>query len=370
MIDTLPTDQILYRIAELFGADMVKNLVAVETEQGGYSLKGYISNPVFTRSNRNTQYSFVNHRFIRDKVILHATQLGYSHLLPRGQHPVLFLFLSMDPELVDVNVHPAKAEVRFAFQQEVHQFICQSIKNALVENQKPDMEASASEATTFGDETPAGPEVERDQERSVYELPDTSSYLNAPMTASQDFHGNSSQSPATRSQGSPSWNTSFTKKALPPGYEPLTAFMGKPRHVSEMVYSEFVPLGQLDNSFIVLQGKQGILVVDQHIAHERVLYERFRRSFDRKQVEIQTLLFPEAMEFQPGEAELLNAHLDHLKELGMDLEPFGAHGFLLRAVPALLKKQNHEAILRRSRAFCLKTTTPKPCNRNSRTSSS
>ena len=112
VIQTLPTDQIHYRIAELFGADLGKSLVLVNSSSGDYQLEGYVSNPVYTRTNRSAQYCFINGRFVRDKVILHATQQGYSHLLPKGQHPALFLYLTMDPKLLDVNVHPSKAEVR------------------------------------------------------------------------------------------------------------------------------------------------------------------------------------------------------------------------------------------------------------------
>ncbi|SVB20748.1 uncharacterized protein METZ01_LOCUS173602, partial [marine metagenome] len=135
-IDVLPTDQHLYRIAELFGAELAKELVQVDTEYGDYRLEGFISSPVYTRSSRSAQYCYVNQRFVKDKVILHSTQQGYSHLLPKGQHPAIYLFLSMDPKLFDVNVHPAKAEVRFAFQQEIHRFVSSAVKEALSSSKK------------------------------------------------------------------------------------------------------------------------------------------------------------------------------------------------------------------------------------------
>ena len=131
VIDALPTDQNLYRIADLFGSELAKELVKIEAEVGLYRLTGFISSPVYTRSSRSAQYCYVNQRFIRDKVIFHSIQHGYSHLLPKGQHPAIFMFLSMNPKLFDVNVHPAKAEVRFAFQQEVHTFVRGAVKDAL-----------------------------------------------------------------------------------------------------------------------------------------------------------------------------------------------------------------------------------------------
>ena len=138
IINTLPTEQFLYRIAELFGAELVKELVKVEKETEDYKLEGYVSSPIYTRANRSAQYCFINRRFVRDKVILHATQHGYSHLLPKGRHPVIFLDLTMDPKLLDVNVHPSKAEVRFAYQQEVHQLVSEGVRNALSRNEKAD----------------------------------------------------------------------------------------------------------------------------------------------------------------------------------------------------------------------------------------
>jgi len=129
---------------------------------------------------------------------------------------------------------------------------------------------------------------------------------------------------------------------LPPQVE---IFGSKPTPVANLIYSEFEPLGQLDRSFILMQSKQGILVVDQHIAHERVLYERFSKAAKNKRVEVQQLLFPLALEFSPGEAELLALHRDRLEELGLELEPFGKNEFLLRSVPAILKNNEHAEIM-------------------------
>ena len=111
-----------------------------------------------------------------------------------------------------------------------------------------------------------------------------------------------------------------------------------PIPVSNLIYSEFEPLGQLNSSFIIMQGKKGLLVVDQHVAHERILYERFRESAKKKKIEVQNLLFPLTVEISPTETELLIFHLDRLKQLGLELETFGKNEFLLRSVPAILKK--------------------------------
>jgi len=330
VIQTLPSDQIHYRIAELFGTELAKSLVQVKSSSGVYRLEGYVSNPVFTRSNRSAQYCFINGRFVRDKVVLHATQQGYSHLLPKGQHPALFLYLTMDPKLLDVNVHPSKAEVRFAFQQDVHQFISRSIREALEKNlQSPveDLQSVYENIPTktnyekpFYSEAPSW--VKKSEEVAPFQQGNLSEALRN-MTDSHGFHSKISSSP-----------------------QQVMGFDKAPIPVSNLIYSEFEPLGQLNSSFIIMQGKKGLLVVDQHVAHERILYERFRESAKKKKIEVQNLLFPLTVEFSPTETELLIFHLDRLKQLGLELETFGKNEFLLRSVPAILKNIDNEKLLR------------------------
>jgi DNA mismatch repair protein MutL len=327
VIQTLPTDQIHYRIAELFGADLGKSLVQVNSSSGDYQLEGYVSNPVYTRSNRSAQYCFINGRFVRDKVILHATQQGYSHLLPKGQHPALFLYLTMDPKLLDVNVHPSKAEVRFAFQQDVHQFVSRSIREALEKN----MQAPVEDARSVEDDIPI---------HSNYRKPtETPSWLGKSSEETPSFsQGNLSDALRTMS-GSHGFESQTTSPSV-------TWFDKPPIPVSHLIYSEFEPLGQLDSSFIIMQGKKGLLVVDQHVAHERILYERFREAAKEKKIEVQNLLFPLTVEFSPAETEILTPHLDRLRGLGLELETFGKNEFLLRSVPAILKNIDNEKLLR------------------------
>ena len=329
VIQTLPTDQIHYRIAELFGADLAKSLVQINSNSGDYRLEGYASNPVYTRSNRSAQFCFINGRFVRDKVILHATQQGYSHLLPKGRHPVLFLYLTMEPKLLDVNVHPSKAEVRFAFQQDVHQFVSHSILEALEKNIQTPVETQQP----LDDDIP----INTNDEKSFYKsettvwaskLEQSSTLPQMKLTEglSKKAHGFDLQTPSL-----PQQVMGFDKPPIP---------------VSNLIYSDFEPLGQLDNSFIIMQGKKGLLVIDQHVAHERILYERFREAAKEKIIEVQNLLFPETIEFSPVETEILTLHIERLKELGLELEAFGKNEFLLRSVPAILKNVDNYKLLR------------------------
>ena len=323
VINTLPTEQLHYRIAELFGPDLAKSLIEVDMKSGDYQMKGFVSNPVYTRSSRNAQYCFVNGRFVRDKVILHATQQGYSHLLPKGQHPAMFLYLTMDPKLVDVNVHPSKAEVRFAFQQDLHQFVAHSVRAALEKNQQVNL--NKCEETNIPIQEPPDP-FSRELSYKVSQWTDT---------PAPSVQGNTSQ--PLREMLSPE-DSAMTSQ--------VNLFDKAPIPVSNLIYSEFEPLGQLDNSFIIMQGKKGILVVDQHVAHERILYEQFRGAAKNRKVEVQKLLFPLPIELSAEESEVLTPNLPRLLELGLELELFGNNEFLLRSVPAILKNGNHENLIR------------------------
>ena len=132
----------------------------------------------------------------------------------------------------------------------------------------------------------------------------------------------------------------------PSSPQQVMGFDKPPIPVSNLIYSEFEPLGQLDSSFIIMQGKRGLLVVDQHVAHERILYERFREAAKEKEIEVQNLLFPLTVELSPAETEILTLHLERLHQLGLELEIFGKNEFLLRSVPAILKNIDNEKILR------------------------
>ena len=324
VINTLPTEQLHYRIAELFGPDLAKSLIEVDVKSGDYQMKGFVSNPVYTRPSRNAQYCFVNGRFVRDKVILHATQQGYSHLLPKGQHPAMFLYLMMDPKLVDVNVHPSKAEVRFAFQQDLHQFVAHGVLAALEKNHQVNL-TKREETDISIQESPHS--FSQELNYKVPQLIDKS----APS-----LHGNLSQ--PVRAMLRPEESAMLSQQ--------VNWFDKTPSPVSNLIYSEFEPLGQLDRSFIIMQGKKGILVVDQHVAHERILYEQFRGAAKNRKVEVQKLLFPLPLELSAEDTEVLTPNVPRLLELGLELELFGKNEFLLRSVPAILKNGNHENLIR------------------------
>ena len=346
IINTLPTEHLLYRIADLFGNDMAKELLEVNMEQGGYRLQGFVSSPIYTRASRSAQYCFINGRYVRDKVILHATQQGYSHLLPKGRHPVIFLMLAMDATLLDVNVHPSKAEVRFAYQQEVHSLVSGGVRRALSVKEGDGLPSPEEAPLDAHAEAPAEASDTVAEREAVYN-PSPAQNRKSPQQHF-DRHAYSNRSGSDYSQalrmmapgGGAAVSTGADSRQQP------VFFDGKPQPVSRLIYSEFEPLGQLDRSFIVMQGKEGIVVVDQHVAHERILYERFRNAAHNRKIEVQQLLFPQNVALSPAEAALLLAQREKLAELGLDFEPFGANEFVVRSVPAVLKNNDPAEILK------------------------
>ena len=236
----------------------------------------------------------------------------------------------MDPKLYDVNVHPAKAEVRFAFQQEVHRFVSGAVKEAL----------SASKNDALPDLFPTDHKNNMTQSQNKTDFAETtkSNYFSA--QSSEDLSSAVEfmyKVPELQSPDSTNDNYSRSQVEI---------FHGKPNPVANLIYSEFEPLGQLDRSFILMQGKMGILVIDQHVAHERVLYDQFSKAAKNRKIEVQQLLFPLSLEFSHGESELLGRYQQRLGELGLEFESFGKNDFLLRSVPAILKKYNHAEIMR------------------------
>ena len=330
IINVRKAEQSLYRIAEIMGPDLAKELIPVTNFDNSYCLEGFVSNPVFTRGSSTSQYFFVNSRFIKDKVILHAIQNGYSNLLPKGKYPVIFLYFKMASHLVDVNVHPAKAEVRFAYQQDVHRFISEAIRKAIARNE-PSTKLPVPEGFTLEKKTTliSG--------KNTIQNPLLANSLSKTYQKKLDvFYPNANIHLAN--------NKSLVGSQSCLGQ--ISLFDGHLKPVSRLIYSEFEPLGQLKQSFIIMQGSRGVLIVDQHIAHERVLYEKFRNAAKERTVEVQKLLFPKSIEVLPEETETLLPNLEMLSELGVELETFGKNGFLLRSVPLVLKNEDGEKLVR------------------------
>jgi DNA mismatch repair protein MutL len=300
----------------LLGNDFGENTLAIDAERRRFRLTGYAGVPTYNRGNGQQQYLFVNGRAVRDKLFVGAVRGAYADFLARDRHPVLALFLQSDPEDVDVNVHPAKAEVRFREAAVVRGLIVGALRNALVA-------AGHKASTTVGAAALGAIRTERPLEPAP-----AFAEFHRPLPTAPGFADGRGQSAFAYSA-----EPSARVEAAPPAAAPATA---APEPVPDGRYPLGAARGQLHETYIISQTGDGIVIVDQHAAHERLVYERMKRALTDKGVARQVLLLPEVIELEPSLAGDLCDRAGELAELGLVLESFGPGAVVVREVPALL----------------------------------
>ena len=308
-------------LAALYGVDVAKQMLEVMAQEEGLSLTGFISPTSLTRSNRREITFFINGRWVHDVSLSAALLQAYHTLLMVGRYPLTALFLEISPGEVDVNVHPAKAEVRFRNQDKVFSFVQRSVRKALLAYSPVPNVASSLWGTT-GTIPPEQPrntgldwKIGHDEELFVSGNSESSREASHP------------QSPVTHSQ------------------LPIT---NDQSHISNLHSS--IPLlrlvGQIGATYLVAEGPDGLYLVDQHAAHERVLFEKLMAQHALKKISSQTLLTPVAVTLPPPSAQLLIIQLPLLKHFGFDVEEFGPNTVQVRAMPALFMGSDPSTALR------------------------
>ena len=331
----------LKRVAALLGGEFGQAAVTVSRNAANLSLQGLAALPAYSRANRDAQYFFVNGRFVRDKVASHALRQAYQDILHHQRHPAFVLFLELPPEQVDVNVHPAKSEVRFRESQGIHQFIFHTLQQALA-------------IPASGQETPM-PEPQRTASfipaqqsmRLGIAERDASYRLWEEAAVARDAHTNTDIEKASRAvevQGARSTATE-TYLADRRGSE-HRATQQFDRAVALPMSGEH-PLGyalaQLSGVYILAQNTRGLIVVDMHAAHERIVYEKLKTSLDAEQIATQPLLIPVSFFADTLEVATVEAEQDALKKLGFDIAPLSPTTLAVRAMPVMLKQSEAEA---------------------------
>lgn len=312
----------LARLAAVLGRPFGENALAIAARREQMALSGFAGLPTFNRGTSTLQYLFVNQRPVRDRLLLGAVRGAYQDFLARDRHPVVALFIDMPPEDVDVNVHPAKADVRFRDAALVRGMIVGALKHALSEagHRTSTTVASQALAMTSAGALPAAPSVEY-------------GYGNIHAPARHWDFGN----PASRN---------LFMETSPP---PLARTEHAP-HVSMPEADRRYPLGaataQLHDTYIVAQTEDGMVIVDQHAAHERLVYEQMKAAQARDGVPRQTLLLPEVVELDERHAATLLARAAELETLGLVIEGFGESAVLVRETPAMLGAVDAAALLR------------------------
>jgi DNA mismatch repair protein MutL len=316
----------LARLADILGADFRANAVEVMGERNGVAVEGFAGLPTLTRANALGQYLFVNGRPVRDKLLIGVVRGAYADYLPRDRHPIVALFVTLPAREVDVNVHPAKAEVRFRDPGLVRALLITSLQQALArEGQRASTTGGSATIAAFRPAA-AVPRSGWDWRRSPAR-PD-----GMPLAA----HGNTALGLAEAAQeafdvGGPSADARVATA------EPAPDLLDRPLGAAR---------AQVHEAFIVAQTRAGIVIVDQHAAHERIVYERMKAALERTGVERQILLIPEIVELDEADVERVLARADELTQYGLVLEAFGPGAVAVRETPSLLGEIDARALVR------------------------
>jgi len=301
------------RLQTVLGKEFAENALKIDAEREGFHLTGYAALPTFSRGTAVMQYLFVNGRPVRDKLLIGALRGAYADFLSRDRHPAACLFIDCDPQLVDVNVHPAKSEVRFRNAGAVRGLIVSGLRHALAE-------AGHRASTTVASATLGALRPEASQ-APIYQM-------DRPSVA---VRGTAYQMQAPSFQEAPN---AFAARVEP---EPETQVQDYPLGAAR---------AHLHENYIVAQTADGMILVDAHAAHERLVYEKLKTQMAENGVPSQALLIPEIIELSDGDCALLLEHVAEFAKFGLGIEPFGGAAVAVRETPAVLGEVNAEAMVR------------------------
>ena len=389
LLTATPVETVRERAFQVFGSDVLADLVDIaprtfeihEVEPVHFALEGLVSGPHIQKLNRNSIFLFVNGRLIRDKVLLHAVQSAYHNLMPQGSYPFALLFLKCDPSDVDVNVHPAKTEVRFRHSTPVHDFVRDAVRESLMESRP-----------VSGIPLPISPVPFRPNPRPVFGRVPTAATLPFSEFTSvlEAFEAQQSQ-PLESAQSSepvpeirlPSFENGYEIGSVPiveaenvrnltevgseMGSVPISSSILEPpkarrrapdthgaldalasewdRPDTLAALPDLRPLGQLHESFIIAAGRDGLWIIDQHVAHERILFEQVLRQRAAGSVEVQQLLMPMVIQLTPSQQYEYARIADELNAHGFDTEPFGQRTIAVKAAPAAVGHAEIEKVV-------------------------
>ena len=371
-----PAKDLRERAYQIFGANMIESLLPVD---GGREfiakIKGFVSAPRERRTSRDAQYFFINGRFVRDKIIAGGLLEGFRAVLPHGVYPVAFLFLEIPLEEIDVNVHPSKTEVRFRRSQAVKEVISEAIRAALqsagivqdeIQSAKFTVQSSDSE---FSDSNLSNQVVEQSKiefsisddkpevvsfnvEKSDFSIDEKTAETvinNGEKIETEVFSNDFEQSAQSRSGEFPLQQASDemdyaadqkpkTKNQRPNAYEilpPVNSAEKLPKAIEpeQVSSSKIRPISQLHNSYIIAVDDEGMLLIDQHVAHERILFDKFRKKENERKIESQNLLLPETFDLTPAQAVAFDLVEAELENVGFALMRLSGRTIAIKAVP-------------------------------------
>lgn len=366
----------LERAYQLFGADFIGSLIEVRRENGGMKVHGFVSSPAMVRQNRDSLYFFINGRYVRDKLISRAVTEAYRAMMPAGVYPTAILFVELPPAEVDVNVHPAKTEVRFVRGAIVFDLVRDAIREAIAGARAAATPLNAPEIESGRDAGPGEP-LASPPPSSWTPSPRGSRMAawpnSRPTDDSEPFRVYIPPSPApappiqqkiesfqpaaiVRPESDELVVNPVPVGAPPPGRHRLGCLGARgpetsatsplrPAQNLTLAADEINPLGQLHQSFIIAADRVGLLLIDQHVAHERILFEQHWNALRRQQIEVQRLLIPETLDLTPAQLTVLDQVEPQLEENGFEIGRLSGRTISINAIPAILSTGTAQALL-------------------------
>ncbi len=351
LLDLMPVESLPARARDLLGASVLEHVARFELEAGGFSVGGLASRPTWVRGNRDQQFIFVNRRPVESKALSAAIAQAYREVIPAGKYPVVIVFLQLPPGEIDVNVHPAKTEVRLLLERQVFGLLKKALQEGL----------DLKQAVPFGGEAAAGGVEPGATDPAAAEqiARAETDYLRRHLRAGAGFAAGSESEGqrglfdgaadrfAHRSSGG------FADARADAVYSAAGTFAGSGASAADGDADpsrpglHSAPFWQLHQTYIVTQIRGGLVLIDQHNSHERILYNEAKQALaDRDEgIATQQLLFPAHLELSPGQIQAFQAHHEQLQALGFTVQPFGGQSVLVQGIPASLKNWNEGQLL-------------------------
>ncbi len=341
-------------IAAIYGINIAKQMVYLEASSLDFKISGYVCKPEVTRATRQYMSTFINHRFIKNFPLTKAIQDGYHTLLPIGRYPIVVLQIEMDPLLIDVNVHPSKLEVRLSKEDELNKLVTETVKSTfkqvqlIPEVKKPSIEKQKSEQISFSlqhapisddsDHVSSIPNVLTDQK------PKQQSRVQAEASVLRETFNRVDEGTTFSPTQNPQENNAEDEYI---DVEDVKVAHGETDIESfENRVPVLYPIGQMHGTYILAQNENGLYILDQHAAQERIKYEYFREKVAEDKKELQDLIVPITFEFTSAEVDRIKMNDDALKELGIFMEPFGQQSFIVRSHPTWFPSGMEEELIK------------------------
>ena len=312
------------RVVALYGNQFFSRLKSLSFSNNFLSVRGFISPPSSTFSNRNRQLIFVNNRFIGSKLLSHAIYSAYLNIIPPKRYPAVFLFIRIESSLIDVNVHPAKSEIRFINEQAIHSLLAEEIKKVLQRGE-------------FSSNVKYQPLPNRFNQRNNGIKECIADYLTKPNKTFRSYPDQKNFFAQINKQNLSKQDLSQSKKFV---YSNL-----KEEKEELLVDIQIKPLAQMNNKYILAQKGKNLLVIDQHAASERIVYEQFKEEIRKEAVSIQGLLIPFSIELSSSQSSTVKENIVYLNKIGFQIEVFGANDFKVKGIPAVLGDKNNKQII-------------------------